>query len=150
MRSVNSSAPVVLLTSFGAMAMAMSARAEDWSNTITPYLWGTSVQGTMAVGTPLGPLGGGVDLSSGDVFSHLKIGGMLDYRGENAQWAIIADALSADISAHGSKPVGPLTLGVTGGQQLTIVVPGRTILDTTLLCSDLHWVWPSSSDFSCR
>jgi opacity protein-like surface antigen len=111
----------VLLASIAAVSAASAASAADWSNTITPYLWGTSVQGTMAIGTPLGPIGGGVDMSSGDVFSNLKIGGMLDYRGENDQWAVIADALYADISAHGSKPVGPLTLSVTGSEQLTIV-----------------------------
>jgi hypothetical protein len=111
----------VLLTFFAAAAVADGACAEDWSNTITPYLWGTSVRGTMAIGTPLGPIGGGVEMTSGQIFSNLKIGGMLDYRGENDQWAVIADALYADISAHGSKPVGPLTLSVSGGEQLTIV-----------------------------
>jgi hypothetical protein len=111
----------VLLTSILAVAAVSGARAEDWSNTITPYLWATSVRGTMAIGTPLGPIGGGVDLSSGQILSNLKIGGMLDYRGENDQWAIIADALYADISAKGSKPVGPLTLNVTGGEQLTVI-----------------------------
>jgi hypothetical protein len=110
----------VILAAAG-LAAGGSTHAADWSNTITPYLWATSVYGAMAVGTPQGPIGGGVDLSSGDVFSNLKIGGMLDYRGENEQWAVIADALYADISAHGSKPVGPLTLSVSGGEQLTIV-----------------------------
>jgi hypothetical protein len=45
----------VLLTFVTAAAVADGACAEDWSNTITPYLWGTSVRGTMALGTPLGP-----------------------------------------------------------------------------------------------
>jgi hypothetical protein len=38
------------------------------------------VHGTMALGTPLGPIGGNIDMNSGQIFSNLKIGGMLDYR----------------------------------------------------------------------
>jgi hypothetical protein len=61
----------VLLTfvTAAAAAAAGGACAEDWSNTITPYLWGTSVRGTMALGTPLGPIGGGVEMSSGQILS---------------------------------------------------------------------------------
>ena len=99
---------------------ASSAVADDWSNTLTPYLWGSAVYGTMALGTPAGPIGAGVDLSSGDVLSHLKIGGMLDYRGQNDRWAVIGDVLYAHLTADGSKPIGPFTLSVEGGEKLTV------------------------------
>jgi hypothetical protein len=108
---------VVLL----AASAASVVQADPWTNTLTPYLWGSSVYGTMALGTPLGPIGGGVDLSSGDVLSHLKIGGMLSYRGQNDQWAVIADALYAHLTASGSKPIGPYTLNVEGGEKLTVL-----------------------------
>jgi opacity protein-like surface antigen len=104
-----------------AVCATSSVNAEDWSNTLTPYLWGSSVYGTMAIGTERGPLGGGVDLSSGDVFSHLKIGGMLDYRGQNDHWAVIADAMYAHLTASGSKPIGQFALNVEGGEKLTVI-----------------------------
>jgi opacity protein-like surface antigen len=103
------------------LGFVRSASSEDWSNTLTPYLWFTAVQGTMVMGTPLGPIGGGVDLGADQVLKNLKIAGMLDYRGQNERWAVLADVLYADLSASGSKTQGPFTLHVTAGEKITIL-----------------------------
>jgi hypothetical protein len=103
------------------LGIAGGASADEWSNTLTPYLWFTGVHGTMAIGTPLGPVGGDVDLGADQILKNLKIGGMLDYRGENERWAVLADVLYANISIDGSKTEGPATLHVTAGEKITIV-----------------------------
>jgi hypothetical protein len=103
------------------LGFVRGACSEDWSNTLTPYLWFTGVHGTMVMGTPLGPIGGGVDLGADQVLQNLKIAGMLDYRGQNERWAVLADVLYADLSASGSKTEGPFTLHLTAGEKITIV-----------------------------
>lgn len=102
------------------LGFAANACAEDWSNTLTPYLWFTGVYGTIARGTPLGPIGGDVDIGADQILQNLKIAGMLDYRGQNERWAVIADVIYANISASGSKGEGPLTLTVKADQEITV------------------------------
>jgi hypothetical protein len=105
-RSVVPVGVVALLAAFA----PVGARADDWRNSLTPYLWASGMSGTTAVGTPLGLLEADVDLSFGDILSNLKIGGMLSYRGDGERWSVMADAIYMDLGADKATSAGPVTV----------------------------------------
>jgi hypothetical protein len=62
-----------------------------------------------------------VDVGASDVLKHLKLGGMIDYRGQNDTWAVMGDVLYAKVAGDGSKAYGPFTLSLNAQDKVTIV-----------------------------
>ena len=38
------------------LGAAATAQAQEWTHSLTPYLWGSGMSGKAAIGTPAGPL----------------------------------------------------------------------------------------------
>ena len=86
------------------LGAAATAQAQEWTHSLTPYLWGSGMSGKAAIGTPAGPLEADVDVGFDDILSNLKIGGMLSYRADSDRWVVMADAIYMDLQAD--KTVG--------------------------------------------
>ena len=86
------------------LGAAATAQAQEWTHSLTPYLWGSGMSGKAAIGTPAGPLEADVDVGLDDILSNLKIGGMLSYRADSDRWVVMADAIYMDLQAD--KAVG--------------------------------------------
>lgn len=86
------------------LGAAATAQGQEWTHSLTPYLWGSGMSGKAAIGTPAGPLEADVDVGFDDILSNLKLGGMLSYRAESDRWVVMADAIYMDLEAD--KTVG--------------------------------------------
>jgi hypothetical protein len=96
--------------------------SEDWSFTLMPYIWGTSLKGTAA---PLPPLPAAeIDASFGDIINEINLGFMGAAELRKGKFGIIADVLWLDISADSSGPVAPV---------LNLIELDATTLTATLL-----------------
>ena len=69
------------------MAQAQTAGEDDWSAIFVLYLLGPTLDGTVGIG----PVGGDVDMSAGDVFSALDRAFLGIYAGEGERWGVVAD-----------------------------------------------------------
>ena len=78
---------VALLLSVPAMGQAQTAGEDDWSAIFVLYLLGPTLDGTVGIG----PVGGDVDMSAGDVFSALDRAFLGIYAGEGERWGVVAD-----------------------------------------------------------
>jgi opacity protein-like surface antigen len=85
------------------LAAASTAAAADWEHRLTPYLWMAGMEGSQTIGTPLGPLTADLDLSFGDIWDNLELGGMLRYRGQTGKWLVMADSIYMDLEAKGGR-----------------------------------------------
>jgi opacity protein-like surface antigen len=61
------------------------------------------MEGSQTIGTPVGPLKADVDLSFGDIWDNLELGGMLRYRGQKDRWVVMADGIYMDLEAKDSR-----------------------------------------------
>ncbi len=91
---------------------ASTAVAADWEHRLTPYLWMSGMDGSQTIGTPAGPLTADVDLSFGDIWDNLEIGGMLSYRGQNERWVVMADSIYMDLEAKDNRNGTLIDVGV--------------------------------------
>ena len=88
-----------LLAAVSCLLAPSCAEAAEWQHAITPYLWGSGMSGTTAVGTPVGPLEANVDVGFDDILRNLKMGGMFSYRGERGPWVVMTDAIYMKLGA---------------------------------------------------
>ena len=80
--------------------------SEDWSFTVMPYIWGTSLKGTTA---PLPPLPAvEVDASFGDIIKETNLGYMGAAELRKGKFGFISDVIWIDLSAEASGPLPPL------------------------------------------
>jgi len=109
----------IVATGFTAMAMhSTSATAAEWEHAVTPYLWMAGMDGTTAIGTPLGPLEADLDLPFSEVMENLKMGAMLSYRGSTGRYVVLADFIFMNLGAKDDLH-GPITTqfpGLISGQ----------------------------------
>lgn len=109
----NSREPPGRAAAFAALAGLLAlphAQAAEWQHAITPYLWGSGMSGTTAVGTPVGPLEANVDVGFDDILRNLKMGGMFSYRGERGPWVVMTDAIYMKLGADRQTGGGLLTV----------------------------------------
>jgi hypothetical protein len=67
-----------------------------------------------------------VSESPSDIFSKLKLGGMLYLEAHNAKWALSVDGIYMDLQQSGTTPLGTYDVGVT---QSAVMVNGYRRLD---------------------
>ena len=94
-----------VMTSLG----AGSANAAEWQHTLTPYLWGSSMNGETTVATGLGPLTADIDMSFSEILDNLDMGGMLAYKGVYGNWVLMGDFVYMDLGARETH-AGPVAV----------------------------------------
>lgn len=77
------------------LVYAASAHADEWKQELTPYLWGSNLQGSVTVGS----VTAGVDLGFGDILDKLEMGFMGAYRVSNDRWSVTLDAMYMGLGA---------------------------------------------------
>jgi len=94
---------------FGVMLLASTAlRAADWTHEVTPYMWGTALEGTTAAG----PVSIDVDASFGDILDALEFAAMGSYRGSSDRISILFDVVYAALGGDGKGPAGAVKVDV--------------------------------------
>lgn len=76
--------------------------ADQWRFEVTPYLWGAGIKGTLNFNNGLAK---SADMSTGNVLSNLKSGGMIAAEAHYGNWGIMGDLVSATLQQSGSIPV---------------------------------------------
>jgi hypothetical protein len=96
--------------------------SDEWRFEVTPYLWGTGIRGTVNLNDSAAK---SADMSSGNVLSDLKSGGMIAAEAHKGNWGIMGDLISATLQNSGSVPVltpdGRATIGDKVTVQQTIL-----------------------------
>ena len=96
--------------------------SDEWRFEVTPYLWGTGIKGTVNLNDSAAK---SADMSSGNVLSDLKSGGMIAAEAHKGKWGIMGDLVAATLQNSGSVPVltpdGRATIGDKVTVQQTIL-----------------------------
>ncbi len=124
-----------------ALATTGNVQAGEWQHTLTPYLWGSSMSGKTALGTPLGPVEVDVDAGFGDILRNLKFGAMVGYQGERDRLLVVVDAIYMDLKAKKSVTAGPVQIdGAAGVKQTALEVDvGYQVAERTHLFAGLRY-----------
>lgn len=110
-RKARALALLPMMLAFALLAWQAPARAQEsgWRFEIVPYLWGSSVGGTVA--TFAGLPAADIDADFGDVLENLDIGAMLSFTATRGRFGIIGDLQYVDLGALAPTP-GPSFGGV--------------------------------------
>jgi len=85
-----------------ALLASAPLRAADWTHEVAPYLWGTALEGTTAVGD----VSMDVDASFGDILDALEFAAMGTYRGSRDRYSVLFDVVYAALGGDGRGPLG--------------------------------------------
>ncbi|WP_162917133.1 hypothetical protein [Dongia deserti] len=108
-------AAAILLALTGAIAAATPAWPEnprsslandDWSLSISPYVWGAGMEGSIA--SFPGALAADVDVSFNDILDHLDLAGMAIVQLRYQRFAAYMDLIYTSVSADQETPLGIL------------------------------------------
>ena len=86
----------------GLAARPAVAESDAFQNNLDLYLLAAGISGTVGIGQ----LSTEIAVPASAVFSHLKGGILLDYRGESPKWAVSADVLYVNLGADGTGSDG--------------------------------------------
>ena len=92
------------LSTLGLCVVTSLANAADWKHEIAPYLWGSSMQGTVGVGAVTAE----TDLSFSDILDNLEFGFMGTYRASTERCSITVDAIYMGLGVTEKGPGGAL------------------------------------------
>ena len=95
----------------------LPAVSDAWRFEVMPYLWGTGIQGTVNLNNGLAK---SAEMSTGNVLSNLKSGGMIAAEAHKGNWGIMGDFISATLQNSGSVPVQTEEDSVTIGNKVTV------------------------------
>jgi len=76
--------------------------SDEWRFEVTPYLWGSGIRGTVNLNNDLAK---SADMSTSNVLSNLKSGGMIAAEAHKGNWGIMGDFISATLQNSGSVPI---------------------------------------------
>lgn len=97
---------VLLAVSYSSISSAGVLRDDksdsDWEILLTPYLWGTSLDGTSAIGM-LPPLP--IDASFGDILDNLNMALSLHTEFHRGKWAFVIDPMYVSLEINLTTPV---------------------------------------------
>ena len=91
-----------MVLSLGLCAVASAANAAEWKHEIAPYVWGSSMQGTVGVGA----LTAETDMSFSDILDNLEFGFMGTYRASTDRYSITVDAIYMGLGVTGQAGAG--------------------------------------------
>ncbi len=107
--------------------------SDEWRFEVTPYLWGTGIRGTVNLNNELAR---SADMSTSNVLSNLKSGGMIAAEAHKGKWGIMGDLISATLQNSGSVPV-------EGG---VATVADRITLQQTILTGAFTYTLANTKD----
>jgi hypothetical protein len=110
---MNKTSKILLFCAAALVAQTVTAQAsadaspipkvsDEWRFEVTPYLWGVGIKGTVNLNNGLAK---SADMSTGNVLSNLKSGGMIAAEAHKGNWGIMGDLVSATLQNSGSVPV---------------------------------------------
>jgi hypothetical protein len=91
--------------------------SDEWRFEVTPYLWGTGIRGTVNLNDSAAK---SADMSTSNVLSDLKSGGMIAAEAHKGKWGIMGDLISATLQNSGSVPVRTPEGDATIGDKVTV------------------------------
>jgi hypothetical protein len=91
--------------------------SEEWRFEVTPYLWGSGIRGTVNLNNSLAK---SADMSTSNVLSDLKSGGMIAAEAHKGNWGIMGDLISATLQNSGSVPVMTPQGAATVADKMTV------------------------------
>lgn len=123
-----------------ALCLAPGASASDWTHEIAPYLWASSMEGTVGIGD----VEAEASLSFGDLLENLELGFMGTYRASRDRYCVVVDAIYMGLGMVQKGPAGVLKsdvdvdqiglevdFGYDIGEGFTVLGGGRYVdLDT--------------------
>ena len=107
--------------------------SDAWRFEVTPYLWGTGIRGTVNLNNGLAK---SAEMSSSNVLSDLKSGGMIAAEAHKGNWGIMGDLISATLQNSGSIPV-------SGG---AATVADKVTLQQTILTGAFTYTLANTKD----
>lgn len=90
---------------------------DEWNFSITPYLWGMGVRGSLSHNNVSKP----VKVTLGDLLSDLKFLAMLTAEARTPQYGLYLDALYGDLGKSVAKVVGRADLNANVSAQLSMI-----------------------------
>ncbi len=93
-----------MVLSLGLCVVASPVNAAEWKHEIAPYLWGSSMQGTVGIGD----ITAETDLSFSDLLDNLEFGFMGTYRASTDRYSITVDAIYMGLGVTEKGPGGAL------------------------------------------
>ena len=82
---------------------SVPAGADGMEYTITPFFWGSSLDGSIAVG----PAAGDIDVGFSDLLDNLEFAVPINFQAKGGKWALIAEinyvALGGDLEVNGPR-----------------------------------------------
>ena len=130
MRQFRGSLVLVLVCVSAGTCFAQQGGAGDdegWEFTVTPYLFGASLDGRAGIG----PVVTSVDLPLSDLLDHFEAGFMVAATARKNRWIVGVDAMYFKLSDVGSQSVsGPF--GVITAEGTVDLVPGEQIYQPTI------------------
>lgn len=123
-----------------ALGLAPGASASDWKHEIAPYLWASSMEGTVGIGD----VDAEASLSFSDLLENLELGFMGTYRASRDRFSVVVDAIYMGLGMVQEGPAGVLKsdvdvdqiglevdFGYDIGEGFTVLGGGRYVdLDT--------------------
>jgi hypothetical protein len=91
--------------------------SDEWRFEVTPYLWGAGIRGTVNLNNGLAK---SADMSTSNVLSDLKSGGMIAAEAHKGNWGIMGDLISATLQNSGSVPVMTPQGAATVADKMTV------------------------------
>ena len=91
--------------------------SDAWRFEVTPYLWGAGIRGTVNLNNEFAK---SADMSTSNVLSDLKSGGMIAAEAHKGKWGIMGDLVSATLQNSGSVPVQTRDGNATIGDKVTV------------------------------
>lgn len=90
------------MLAFVALGLVSSASAADWKQEFAPYLWASSMEGTIGIGD----VEAEADLSFSDLLENLEIGFMGTYRASRDRYSVVVDAIYMGLGMVQKGPAG--------------------------------------------
>src|SRR5262245_44319509 len=81
---------------------ADAPKKDEWQFILAPYLWGTSIDGTLEADG----ISTDVDVSFSDIVDDLDIGALANFEARRNKLSITTDVIYMKVSSDGTRPVG--------------------------------------------
>lgn len=119
-----------------ALLFAMPLQAEEWKHELSPYLWGSAMEGTTGVRS----VEADVDLSFSDILDNLEMGFMGVYRGTRDRFSVTVDTIYMDLGATERARGGTYRADIDMEQWALAVAAGYKVAERFELQGGLRYI----------
>ena len=113
----------VLASPASAEGEADAAAAPGWQFSLAPYLWGTSIEGTLEADQ----VSADVDVSFSDILDALDAGVLGGFEARRGKMSLVSNLIYLKLSTDADKPAGP-GLGAFAPGSLDVDVDAQTLI----------------------